>query len=112
MDVSEALKGHRLCEKGVGLIEDIPNFTGNGTNPAVADKLEWVTEARTATVFGTNYTLAEGGHANYWGQLAQRNCLRQLVNNQQFSGGKCVPALHGGVDPRGEPNMTLTNLQW
>ena len=33
MDVSEALKGHRLCEKGVGLIEDIPNFSGKGTRP-------------------------------------------------------------------------------
>ena len=97
MDVSEALKGHRLCEKGVGLIENIPSgtpqFFGKGTDRGAADKVEWVTEARTATVIGTDYTLAEGGHANYWGQLAQRNCLRQLVNNQQFSGGKCVPAL-------------------
>ena len=54
-------------------------FLASGTNRAAADKLEWVTEARTATVIGTDYTLAEGGHANYWGQLAQRNCLRQLV---------------------------------
>ena len=47
MDVSEALKGHRLCEKGVGLIEDIPGFFGSGTDATVVDKVEWVTEART-----------------------------------------------------------------
>ena len=100
MDVSEALKGHRLCEKGVGLIEDIPGFFGSGTDPTVVDKVEWVTEARTATVIFGAYTLAEGGHANYWGQLAQRNCLRILIARSIYPGGKCVPA--GGVnDPGG-----------
>jgi hypothetical protein len=112
MDVSDALKGHRLCEKGVGLIEDIPSFYGKGTDPKAADKVEWVTEARTASVIGTDYTLAEGGHANYWGQLAERNCMRQLIYTPAFRGGKCVPATGGGVNSRGEPNMTLSPLQW
>ena len=100
MDVSEALKGHRLCEKGVGLIEEIPGYTGRGTNPAVVDKLEWVTEARSATVVGTPYTLAEGGHANYWGQLAQRNCMRQLVKTG-ILGREVRPCLAGRSEPQG-----------
>ena len=105
MDVSEALKGHRLCEKGVGLIEDIPSgtphFFGKGTDRGAADKVEWVTEARSATVIGTAYTLAEGGHANYWGQLAQRNCLRQLVLAESL--GREVCPCPRGVErsPRG-----------
>ena len=76
----------------------------------MVDKLEWVTEARTGRSSVLNYTLAEGGHANYWGQLAQRNCLRQLVNGNSPEGS--VPCLGGGVNEPGEPKMTLTNLQW
>ena len=114
MDVSQALKGHRLCEKGVGLIENIPSHTldffGKGTDRGAADKVEWVTEAR-MDVIGTDYTLAEGGHANYWGQLAQRNCLGQLVHGG-WLGGKCVPATGGGVTAMGQPKMTLTPYQW
>ena len=109
MDVSEALTGHRLCEKGVGLIEDYSEVP-RGTDLAAADRVEWVTEAR-LDVIGTPYTLAEGGHANYWGQEAQRNCLRQLIQ-LGMTGGKCRPASGGGVNTRGEPNMTLTNLNW
>ena len=110
MDVSEAFKGHRLCEKGVGLIEDIPGFFGSGTDTTVVDKVEWVTEARLATAIFGAYTLAEGGHANYWGQLAQRNCLRILIARSSYPGGKCVPA--GGVNDRGEPAMSLTSYPW
>jgi hypothetical protein len=74
-----------------------------------ADKLEWVTQAR-IDVVGTPYTLAEGGHANYWGQLAERNCLRQVINNGATRDGRCVPAPGGGVDTEGEPNMLLQSL--
>jgi hypothetical protein len=122
MNVQDALVGHRLCEKGVGLIEDIPGFGGLGTAPYAADKVEWVAEARSASVVGQPYTLAEGGHANYWGQLAERNCLRELyrdiITNAGYSpkdpllnGGRCVPARNGGVNAHHEPNMTLQPLQ-
>jgi hypothetical protein len=110
LDVSSALVGHRLCEKGVSHIEDAPNSAGRlGTDPSMADKLEWVNEARSATVVGAPYTLPEGGHANYWGQLAERNCLRQAYNGGNPVSGKCVPATGGGVDSQGEPNMVLQN---
>ena len=112
MDVSEALKGHRLCEKGVGLIEDIPGSPAAGQATQAADKLEWVTEARLATAIFDAYTFAEGGHANYWGQLAERNCLRLLITRSSYPGGKCVPAVGGGVDPQGEPAMSLTSYAW
>jgi hypothetical protein len=109
LDVSGALVGHRLCEKGVGDIEDVLPSTAKGTDPSSADKLEWVTQAR-LDVVGTPYTLAEGGHANYWGQLAERNCLRQVINNGATRDGRCVPSRSGGVDQQGEPNMSLQAL--
>jgi hypothetical protein len=111
LDVSHALDGHRLCEKGVGDIEDVLPPTAKGTDPSSADKLEWVTQARVA-VDGTPYTLAEGGHANYWGQLAERNCLRQVINQGDVRDGSCTPSPGGGVDAQGEPNMTLSPYGW
>jgi hypothetical protein len=111
LDVSNALLGHRLCEKGVGLIEDIPGGTAKGPDLTSADKVEWVTEARSATVLGSPYTIAEGGHANYWGQLAERNCLRQMVTNGLLNSLKCVPE-GGGVNGYGEPHMKLVPFTW
>jgi hypothetical protein len=111
LDVSDALKGHRICEKGVGLIEDIPNFTGKGTSTQVVDKVEWVTQLRYVSALVGKYTVPEGGHANYWGQLALRNCLRQMIH-QNYQGGKCVPTPGGGVNSVGEPKMTLTSRSW
>jgi len=111
LDVSHALDGHRLCEKGVGDIEDVLPATAKGTDPSSADKLEWVTQAR-LDVVGTPYTIAEGGHANYWGQLAERNCLRQVVNQGDVRDGSCTPSQGGGVDVQGEPNMTLSPYSW
>ena len=109
LDVSHALDGHRLCEKGVGEIEDVLPPTARGTDPSSAAKLEWVTQAR-LDVVGMPYTLPEGGHANYWGQLAERNCLRQIVNDGNTRDGRCLVDPAGGVDAQGEPNMRLEDL--
>jgi hypothetical protein len=111
LDVSHALDGHRLCENGVGEIEDIPGFTGPGTAPSAADKLEWVTQMRTASAAVGDYTFAEGAHANYWGQLAERACLRQLIT-WDLAGGRCQPAAGGGVNAWGEPTMRVTPFFW
>jgi hypothetical protein len=120
LDVRDALVGHRLCERGVDLIERAsPDGSQKGTSPTMVDKVEWVAEARSESVLGTPYTLAEGGHANYWGQLAERNCVRQLFddiispdvnrpNNPLRNGGRCM---HGsGVNLYGEPTMYLGGL--
>ena len=55
---------------------------------------------------GGPYQLQEDGHANYWGQLAMRNCLRLAYNNGNVRGGYCVRNANG-LNPRGEPNMGL-----
>lgn len=103
LDMSEALDGHRLCERGVDLVEDT---VGSWTAPGAADASEWVSQIRTVTTIFGPYQLQEAVHANYWGQLAMRNCLRQAYNGGDVRGGTCTPA--GGVNLLGEPNMALT----
>ena len=59
-----------------------------------------------STIVGP-YQLQESGHASYWGQLAMRNCLRQVFNGGNVvSGGKCVRT-GNGLTSRGEPVMTV-----
>ena len=104
LDMSTSLDGHRLCEKGVGLLEEkgVSSWTSSGA----ADKSEWVSQIRTlTTVFGP-YQFQESLHANYWGQQAMRNCLRQAFNGGNVRGGTCTST--GGVNANGEPNMVLS----
>ena len=80
LDMSASLNGHRICESGVGLLEE--KGLTSWTQPGAADKSEWVNQIRTtSTIFGP-YQLQEGLHANYWGQLAMRNCLRLGVRRR------------------------------
>lgn len=103
LNMAEALNGHRLCERGVGLLEEVG--LSHWTDAGAADRTEWVSQIRTvSTIFGP-YQLQEGIHSSYWGQLAMRNCLRQAVNvGGSVRGGVCRST--GGVT-RGEPNMAL-----
>lgn len=103
LDMSRSLDGHRLCEQGVGLLEEVG--LGAWTDAGAADVTEWVSQIRTLTTIFGPYQLQEGIHASYWGQLAMRNCLRQAYNAGAVRGGACVSA--GGVNAAGEPNMAL-----
>jgi hypothetical protein len=104
LDMSQALNGHRLCEVGVGLLEE----TGTATwqSPGAATTAEWVSQVRTVTTIVGPYQLQEGLHSNFWGQLAMRNCLRQAFNGGAVRGGVCRST--GGVNGLGEPNMSLS----
>jgi hypothetical protein len=64
-----------------------------------------VSQIRTSsTIFGP-YQLQEDLHPSYWGQLAERNCVRQAYNGGAPRGGMCI---HGtGLNANGEPNATL-----
>ena len=104
LDMSQSLDGHRICERGVGLIEEAGLTSWQ--NPGAPDATEWVSQIRTATTIFGPYQLQEGLHASYWGQLAMRNCLRQAYNGGNISGGTCTNT--GGVNAYGEPNMALT----
>ena len=104
MDVSSAFNGRRLCEKGVGLLEEegLKSWKGAGA----VDKTEWVNEVRTvSTIFGP-YEIQEDIHPNYWGQLALRNCLTQAYNGGTPTGGTCTISATG-LNSAGEPNMSL-----
>jgi hypothetical protein len=103
LDDSAALVGHRLCENTVGLLEE--KGLASWRSAGAADKTEWVSQIRTtSTLFGP-YQLQEDAHPSYWGQLALRNCLRQAFNAGAAHGGTCTST--GGLDSRGEPNMSL-----
>jgi hypothetical protein len=99
-DAQNALAGHRLCENTVGLMEE----TGTPTwqSPGAADRSEWVSQIRTVTTLVPPYQLQEDLHPSYWGQLALRNCVRQVYVLGR--GGSCRS--EGGMDGA-EPNMAL-----
>jgi hypothetical protein len=103
LDMAHSMDGHRLCEQGVGLLEEVG--LSDWTQPGAADSTEWVSQIRTLTTLFGPYELQESIHASYWGQLAMRNCLRQAYNDGNVRGGTCTSA--GGVNDEGEPNMTL-----
>jgi hypothetical protein len=104
MQLSSAFNGRRLCEKGVGLLEEegLTSWKGSGA----VDKTEWIDQVRTVTAIFPPYEIQEDLHPNYWAQLALRNCLTQAYNSGTPKGGTC--AISGtGVNGAGEPNMSL-----
>ncbi len=102
LDLQNALDGRRLCESGVGVLEEVG--IANWQSPGAVDRTEWVSQIRTVTTITGPYQLQEGSHASYWGQLAMRNCLRLAYNNGYVRGGKCV-RMANGLTSRGEPQM-------
>jgi hypothetical protein len=101
LDMSAALNGHRLCETGVGLLEE--RGLTHWTQARRSDNTEWVSQIRTVTTVFGPYQLQEGMHSSYWGQLAMRNCLRQAYNSGAVRGGP-APTPPGSTH-LGEPNM-------
>jgi hypothetical protein len=104
MQLSSAFNGHRLCEKGVGLLEEEGLKTWKAAE--AVNKTEWINQVRTvSTLFGP-YELQEDLHPNYWAQLALRNCVTQAYNSGSPKGGTCT--ISGtGLNSAGEPNMSL-----
>lgn len=104
MELGSAFNGRRLCEKGVGLLEEegLSSWRGAGAS----DKTEWINMIRTITAIFPPYEIQEDIHPNYWGELALRNCLTQAYNAGTPKGGTCT--ISGtGVNANGEPNMSL-----
>ena len=105
MDLSSAFDGRRLCERTVGLTEEVG--LSNWLSADASDRTEWITQIRTlSTVFGP-YAVQESFHPNYWGELALRNCLRQAYHNGKPHGGVCSREKLVGHNEFGEPNMVL-----
>ena len=104
LDLQDSLVGRRLCETGVGVLEEVG--IANWQSPGAVDRTEWVEQIRTTSTITGPYQLQEDGHASYWGQLAMRNCLRLAYNGGAPVSGRCVRAANG-LDPHGEPWMAL-----
>ncbi len=104
LDLASAFDGRRLCEKTVGLYEEVGLSSWRQTG--AVDRTEWVNQIRTvSTVFGPYY-VQESLHPNYWAQLATRSCVRQAYNGGAVRGGTCART-GNGLTARGEPVMTL-----
>ena len=104
LDLTSSLNGRRLCENTVGLLEEVG--IASWTSAGAVDRTEWVNQLRTtSTIFGP-YQIQESVHANYWGQLAMRNCMRLAYNNGAPRGGTCVRSANG-LNSLGEPRMAL-----
>jgi hypothetical protein len=104
MQLSSAFNGRRLCEKGVGLLEEEGLSSWKATE--AVNKTEWINQVRTITALFPPYELQEDLHPNYWAQLALRNCLTQAYNAGTPKGGTC--SISGsGLNSAGEPNMSL-----
>ena len=100
-----AFDGRRLCEKGVGTLEE--QGLVSWTAPGASDKTEWVERIRVETgVTGTPYFIQESLHPNWWGQLALRNCVRQAYNGGKPIGGTCTRG-GDGLNASGEPFMVF-----
>jgi len=104
MEIASAFNGHRLCEKGVGLLEE--EGLSSWKNTGAVDKSEWINQIRTVTAIFPPYEIQEDLHPNYWAQMALRNCITQAYNGGTPKGGTCSIA-STGLNSAGEPNMSL-----
>lgn len=100
MDLTNALVGHRLCERGttivgkwppLGVDTDVPDWKATGA----VNLSEWVNQIRATANYVPErlkpYELQESLHPNYWGQLAYQVCLAQIyASGPPMRGGACV----------------------
>lgn len=104
MELSSAFNSHRLCDKGVGLLEE--EGLANWKATEAVNKSEWFNQIRTIETITGPYELQEDIHPDYWAQLGLRNCLTQAYNAGTPKGGTCT--ISGtGLNSAGEPNMSL-----
>jgi hypothetical protein len=104
MELSSAFNSHRLCDKGVGLLEE--EGLSNWKATEAVNKSEWFNQIRTIETLTGPYELQEDIHPNYWAQLGLRNCLTQAYNAGTPKGGTCTTS-GTGLNSAGEPNMSL-----
>jgi hypothetical protein len=104
MELSSAFNSHRLCDKGVGMLEE--EGLANWKAAEAVNKSEWFNQIRTIETLTGPYELQEDIHPNYWAQLGLRNCLTQAYDEGTPKGGTCT--ISGtGLNSAGEPNMSL-----
>jgi hypothetical protein len=100
LDMSRAFVGHRLCERGVGLLEETD--VSSWRDVRAVDQLEWVNKIN---VTWFTWHLQESVHPGYFGMLAERSCVRQVLRRASRPVSRCVVAGDGMLS--GEPVMAL-----
>lgn len=104
LDTSRAFRERELCHDAV---ERVASRDGveSWRSPDAVDRSEWVMEINIINAFETGQQ--ESLHPNYWGQLALRNCWRQVWNDGDVRGGVCERGDQGGLNQQCEPRMDL-----
>lgn len=100
LDMSRAFVGHRLCERGVGQLEEVG--LSSWREAAAVDQLEWVSKLGVSWL---PWQLQESVHPGYFGMLAERSCVRQSLRRTSRPVSRCVIARGGLL--AGEPVMAL-----
>ena len=100
LDLSRALVGHRLCERGVDLLT--ATRLRDWRDAGAVDRLEWV---NAVYVKGAPWQVQESLHPNYWGTAALGSCLRQLLAAPTTASARCAPSRSGSRG--GLPRMTV-----
>ena len=112
MDTSRAFHQRQLCHDRVWRVQE-RNMWGTLKGPknwqaeGAVDQSEWVMEINIINAFETYQQ--ESLHPNLWGQLALRNCWRQVWNGGDVQGGVCERHEAGGLTADCEPRMTLVS---
>jgi len=104
MDSSRAFSQRQLCHDAVSRIGI--GGPDSWRDKDAVDRSEWVMEINIINAFDTYGQ--ESLHPNYWGQLALRNCWRQVWNGGDVRGGVCERSGSAGLTADCEPAMTLT----
>ena len=86
LDLAASLNGRRLCEKGVGLLEE--EGLSSWTQPGAVDRTEWVNQIRTVTTLGS-YQLQESLHPELLG-AARAAQLRAPGVERRLPAGRVV----------------------
>jgi hypothetical protein len=103
LDVASLFSGHELCADTTKKLNN--TALADWRSAGAADISEWINEIRTASTAFSDYYIQESLHPNYWGQLALRNCLRQIYNDGAVRSGSCTA--EAGLTAAGEPAVTL-----
>jgi hypothetical protein len=104
MDSSRAYSQRQLCHDAVSRIGI--GGPDSWRDKDAVDRSEWVMEINIINASDTYQQ--ESLHPNYWGQLALRNCWRQVWNGGDVRGGVCERSGMSGLTADCEPAMTLT----
>lgn len=109
LDTSRAFEERQLCHDAVWRVRESSRGVLQGAqswrDPDAVDRSEWVMEINIVNLRETYQQ--ESLHPNYWGQLALRNCWRQVWNAGVVQGGSCERGALSGLTQDCEPHMQL-----